>query len=92
MSGSHTRPNVVKTDAPSKFLWDVVRTWIQSNPISDKHADKHEPFKNILAQPTEYKVDFTVPAELAEKHANRQAKFLPNPEANWGPKVCPARA
>lgn len=90
VSGYHKDPQAIKTDAPSRFMWDILRTWIKQNPLK-KEPEKDSPAAKILAVEPTSEIDFTVPADLKEKIAanNKKGKvsrFPMNPEKNWGPK------
>lgn len=36
LSQSHCKPSCFKTDAPQKFVWDVIRAWEKENRASEK--------------------------------------------------------
>ena len=33
MSPAHCNPLAVKTDAPAKVLWDILRCWVKEHPV-----------------------------------------------------------
>jgi hypothetical protein len=49
-------PSSIKTNAPPAFLWDVLRTWVETNPISGKRAALDTPGNRLLKQPKTFKV------------------------------------
>ena len=92
VSGYHKDPQAIKTDAPNKFLWDVMRAWCKKNPPK-KEPEKDSAAGKILAiQPTS-EINFDHPKELRQQIAantkggkKKVSRFPMNPEANWGPK------
>jgi len=89
VSGYHKDPQAIKTDAPSRFMWDILRTWIKLNPLQKEPQPDSLAAKILAVEPTS-KIDFTISASLKNQMAaNSQSKvsrFPMNPEANWGPK------
>ncbi len=47
----HTSAQGIKTDAPGHVVWDVMRLWAESNPLSEWQGQRHSPGNAILAQP-----------------------------------------
>jgi tRNA (guanine26-N2/guanine27-N2)-dimethyltransferase len=39
VSVSHCIPQSLKTNAPQKFVWDVMRSWCTRNPVSEKKRE-----------------------------------------------------
>ena len=90
VSGYHKDPQAIKTDAPARFMWDILRTWIKANPLK-KEPEKDSPAAKILAVEPTSQIDFTIPLSLKRQIAEKNKKgkvsrFPMNPEANWGPK------
>jgi len=84
ISQTHASPIGFKTNAPSSFIWDMMRAYTAQNP--PKHPPTgNQPGAHILAKPATAQVDFTPNKEA--KFSTEVAKFLPNPEENWGPKA-----
>ena len=97
VSGYHKEPQAIKTDAPNRVVWDVMRAWCKDNPpkISKKKQKKLEASVNagggakqpsaaekILAVEPSIEIDFTVPKV---RHGKKVTRFPQNPEKNWGP-------
>jgi len=74
----HREPQAVKTDAPEKVVFDVLRTWAKAQP-----APKvvHPILKHEIETPN---IDLSEPD--SSEAVIRVPMFLPNPERNWGPK------
>jgi len=78
VSHFHREPQAIKTDAPNEVVFDLLRLW------AEEHRPVHCPLPEVLnkaltlQRPIEWKTE--------EKEAEKVAKFLPNPEPNWGPK------
>lgn len=95
VSGYHKDPQAIKTDAPNKFLWDVLRVWYKKNPPKKEPAEDSAAAKILAVEPTS-EIDFTHPKEIRENIAassrsnkdgkKKVSRFPMNPEANWGPK------
>lgn len=94
-SMTHTASNCVKTDAPVGFVWDVMRTWVKTQPgaiaeknLADVTSLSHRILTADLAFP-EKPVDFTAQAAVAAAIATLKAesgpRYVPNPGVHWGP-------
>ena len=86
MSSTHVNPLGFKTDCPPSVLWDLIRGWVETHPVTRK-LEPDSPAARILGAPSSVKANFTrvLGAISASKQA-KQARFLPNPEPNWGPR------
>lgn len=81
-SGQHKEPMAVKTDAPPKVIWDIMRTWTKLNSPQGKVYG--EIAGKIMSTEPEINVDFTIPPNFDKR---KKAKRFPmNPERDWGPK------
>lgn len=85
VSGQHKEPQAVKTDAPNRVIWDIMRSWIRDNPISVKHMKEGSVIEKILTVEPEKKIDFTIPDGFAKR--KKAQRFPMNPAKNWGPKA-----
>mmetsp|Transcript_23691 Transcript_23691/g.74540 ORF Transcript_23691/g.74540 Transcript_23691/m.74540 type:complete len:831 (-) Transcript_23691:739-3231(-) len=82
-----------KTDAPPHIIWDIMRKWVELHPLAEKRmadmAKKKDAAWHILNQKSTVDIDLAMldvnSAQQARK--NRKARYLANPEANWGPKA-----
>ena len=90
VSRSHTDPSAIKTDAPNRALWDVLRCHVQTQPKRTKGLSDTSPAHAILAIAPLVQADFTPTKEaikLLEKKdgdGNKLGRFMPNPD-EWGP-------
>ncbi|KAL4430759.1 hypothetical protein ABPG75_006015 [Micractinium tetrahymenae] len=90
-SGSHANPLGVKTDAPWTVVWDVMRCWVKEHPVKKPAAGS--PAEAILSREPELKADFSRAQQAMSKARQKGVpRYLPNPEANWGPKARHGRA
>ncbi len=81
-SGQHKEPMAVKTDAPPKVVWDIMRTWAKLNSPQGKVYEGIA--GKIMSTEPDTSVDFTVPPDFYKR---KKAKRFPmNPERDWGPK------
>lgn len=89
VSYSHACKGSVKTDAPDSFMWNMLKKWIESNPIK---GDMNVcPGKVILSKPCDDEVNFEIRNDqepLSMK--NNMLRYQENPERNWGPKPKPS--
>lgn len=86
-SQSHRDPDAIKTDAPPRVVWDMMRSWIKKHPISDKRlADPQSAVAKILAVEPRADGNFTTTAAMRAK-TTKARRWAPNPEENWGPKA-----
>ena len=83
VSGYHKEPSAIKTDAPNEVVWDIMRAWVEKNPLR-KPAPEGSPAAKILSKPPSIDVDFTIPKSM--KVDSKVARFPLNPQKNWGPK------
>ncbi|CAI5500452.1 unnamed protein product [Closterium sp. Naga37s-1] len=75
----------IKTDAPLGLIWDVMLCWIRDHPV--KSQGEGSPADTILAKPPTTEVNFAkAPKALSKAQQKGVARFVPNPEAYWGPK------
>ncbi|GAB4830749.1 hypothetical protein Ancab_004781 [Ancistrocladus abbreviatus] len=86
ISGTHVNPLGLKSDAPMNVIWDIMRCWVKNHPVKAQPRD--QPGSLILAKEPELQANFTrAVASLSKAQAKKVARFLPNPERNWGPKL-----
>jgi len=95
VSGSHTDPTAIKTNAPNEFIWDIYKAFEKTHPV--KKQSETSPSARILSTPAKHVIDFTIPKgkemEIGSSRQRRRNKedfvptFLPPPTANWGPKA-----
>ena len=94
VSSFHHEANAIKTDAPPKIVWDVMRCYCQLKPpLGSKHRKnidgQQDAGELILATQPTLEANFKAPSHLLEKWKVRQegfSRFPFNPEADWGPK------
>ena len=88
VSQSHTCDNSIKTNAPSKVIWDILRVWAK-DPLNASSRKPNSIRDCILSHEVTTPVDFT-PIEGGIMRMNARssgiARFLPNPTSYWGPK------
>jgi tRNA (guanine26-N2/guanine27-N2)-dimethyltransferase len=81
VSGSHTTPNAIKTDAPASVVFDLVRIYVQQ--LSPSHSLE----KAISLQiPEGIEIDFNIKLEESKNSMEKIPIYIPNPAAFWGPK------
>ena len=85
VSGTHANPLGVKTDAPPEVVWDVMRAWVKQHPGKGPEPGSYA--AKLLSREPAIAVNFSrAPGAVSAAKLGGLARFLPNPEANWGPK------
>jgi len=89
VSAQHKDPKALKTDAPPEVMWDIMRCWVKKHPIhANQREKKGEVGYMILAKEPKLEANFNRPASLnLRQYEKKVPRFLPNPEAFWGPKA-----
>ncbi|KAF9606003.1 hypothetical protein IFM89_021329 [Coptis chinensis] len=86
ISGTHVNPLGLKSDAPMNVIWDIMRCWVKNHPVKAQAEDQSGTV--ILAKEPTLQADFArAVASLSKAQAKKVARFLPNPEKHWGPKL-----
>ncbi|XP_031095894.1 probable tRNA (guanine(26)-N(2))-dimethyltransferase 2 isoform X1 [Ipomoea triloba] len=86
ISGTHVNPLGLKTDAPMEVIWDIMRCWIKNHPVKAQPPELSGSV--ILAKEPVLQANFArAVASLSKAQAKKVARFLPNPERHWGPKL-----
>ncbi|WIA32628.1 hypothetical protein OEZ86_003431 [Tetradesmus obliquus] len=85
VSGSHANPLALKTDAPPKVVWDIIRCWVKLHPIKPPEPNSYP--AAILSKEIETEADFRKAAGAVPESVKAGVKrFVQNP-AFWGPKA-----
>jgi tRNA (guanine26-N2/guanine27-N2)-dimethyltransferase len=85
VSGSHANPLALKTDAPPKVVWDIIRCWVKLHPIKPPEPGSYP--AAILSKEVETEADFRKAAGAVPESVKAGVKrFVQNP-AFWGPKA-----
>ncbi|KAF3444911.1 hypothetical protein FNV43_RR14604 [Rhamnella rubrinervis] len=86
ISGTHVNPLGLKSDAPTDVIWDIMRCWVKNHPVKAQSPDQAGSI--ILAKEPVLRANFArAVASLSKAQAKKVARFLPNPERHWGPKL-----
>ena len=86
VSSTHASPLGLKTDAPMRVVWDVLRCWIREHPV--KAREEASPGSRILAQPPVLEANFArARGAFSKAQEEGLTRFPTNPEAHWGPKL-----
>lgn len=94
VSGYHKDPLAIKTDAPVRVVWDILRAHAREHP--PKRAPQPDSAAaRILERELSISVDFSMPHTLVQqqkdrKQRDRVALFPENPTKGWGPKKAAA--
>ncbi|CAB4305177.1 unnamed protein product [Prunus armeniaca] len=86
ISGTHVNPLGLKSDAPMDVIWDIMRCWVKNHPVKPQPPDQSGTV--ILAKEPVLQANFArAIASLSKAQTKKIARFLPNPERHWGPKL-----
>ncbi|XP_050664762.1 probable tRNA (guanine(26)-N(2))-dimethyltransferase isoform X2 [Leptidea sinapis] len=86
VSFSHASKLSIKTDAPARLVWDIIRTWEKQFPASANKIESDLVARYILSQEIQSKVDLSE-REDANPQSRRSGalRFQFNPSRHWGP-------
>lgn len=85
VSSSHCAQNSVKTDAPQSVVWDVIRTWVQTHPVTAKRLQNSDAAKTILSKPPTTEIIFDKKYNTVPKSLQGLVRYQQNPAPYWGP-------
>ncbi|KAF2905205.1 hypothetical protein ILUMI_00982 [Ignelater luminosus] len=88
VSFTHTHKTSIKTNAPAKVIWDIMRCWESKHPLKEKRKAEKSPGNNILAKQPEKQYCFDLHRD-ANPQSRREGfvRFQENPLPFWGPGV-----
>ncbi|KAF5288456.1 hypothetical protein FQR65_LT02108 [Abscondita terminalis] len=86
VSYSHAHKTSIKTNAPPKVLWDILRCWAAEHPLSEKRRLEKSAGNNILSIKPEKEYSFSLnPAANPPSRREGYVRFQENPLPHWGP-------
>ncbi|KAJ3178922.1 RNA methyltransferase tRNA(m5U54)methyltransferase [Geranomyces variabilis] len=86
VSTTHASPNSIKTNAPGRAIWDMMRAYIVLHPITTKNFSADAPGKTILSHKQQSTVSFAAhPASNPPSRTVKLVRYQINPTKNWGP-------
>ncbi|XP_047317155.1 probable tRNA (guanine(26)-N(2))-dimethyltransferase 2 [Impatiens glandulifera] len=86
ISGTHVNPLGLKSDAPMEVIWDIMRCWVLEHPVKSQPSDQSGTV--ILSKNPVITANFArTGGSLSKAQTKKVARFLPNPEKHWGPKL-----
>ncbi|RVE42592.1 hypothetical protein evm_012761 [Chilo suppressalis] len=86
VSYSHASKTSIKTTAPTRLIWDIVRTWERTHPVKPARLEADPVAKYILSQEIQSQVDLSERPDA--NPGSRRAgvlRFQYNPVPHWGP-------
>uniref|UniRef100_T1J0H2 tRNA (guanine(26)-N(2))-dimethyltransferase n=1 Tax=Strigamia maritima TaxID=126957 RepID=T1J0H2_STRMM len=87
VSDSHACRTSVKTNAPNRVIWDIVREWGKLKGVGKKAEDSNSPASRIMAGTSSIEVNWDFhPQARPESKERSLLRYQHNPEPNWGPK------
>lgn len=76
----------IKTDAPTKVLWDIMRCWAKTHPVNKKRLIENTPAYNILKIEPEKEHSFEMHVDANPRSRELGfVRFQENPLPYWGP-------
>nr|CAI5836983.1 unnamed protein product [Callosobruchus analis] len=86
VSFTHMHKTSIKTDAPKKVVWDIMRCWAKQHPVSQKRLIEGTPAFNILNLEPDKEYSFKIHAQAnPESRKIGCLRFQENPAPHWGP-------
>ncbi|CAH2087247.1 unnamed protein product [Euphydryas editha] len=86
VSFSHASRLSLKTSAPARAVWDVVRAWHALRPARPDKIQSDPVVAYILNQPISHTIDLSLrPDANPLSRQNGRLRFQFNPAPNWGP-------
>ncbi|XP_076275723.1 tRNA methyltransferase 1 isoform X2 [Rhynchophorus ferrugineus] len=86
VSSSHMHKTAIKTNAPTKVLWDIMRSWEKIHPATQKRIADNKVALAILSKEPEERHSFKVHPEAISKTKEKGlVRFQLNPLPFWGP-------
>nr|XP_022916362.1 probable tRNA (guanine(26)-N(2))-dimethyltransferase isoform X1 [Onthophagus taurus]XP_022916363.1 probable tRNA (guanine(26)-N(2))-dimethyltransferase isoform X1 [Onthophagus taurus]XP_022916364.1 probable tRNA (guanine(26)-N(2))-dimethyltransferase isoform X1 [Onthophagus taurus]XP_022916365.1 probable tRNA (guanine(26)-N(2))-dimethyltransferase isoform X1 [Onthophagus taurus]XP_022916366.1 probable tRNA (guanine(26)-N(2))-dimethyltransferase isoform X1 [Onthophagus taurus]XP_022916367.1 len=86
VSYTHGNKYSIKTDAPGKVIWDIMRCWVKSHPVSQKRLTPGTPVEVILREKPEKDYSFEIHSEAnPESKKLGLVRYQVNPTPFWGP-------
>jgi tRNA (guanine26-N2/guanine27-N2)-dimethyltransferase len=86
VSQSHCEPHAIKTNAPSRVLWDILRCWNKKHPNTGRRDSSGTPGARILEKEPILEPNWEIPGILFRERP-AVARYPQNPEKYWGPKA-----
>ncbi|KAG4301659.1 hypothetical protein PCK1_002144 [Pneumocystis canis] len=87
VSLTHASPGSIKTNAPPKIIWNIMKSWIKQYPVAEKRIRDGTAAKEILKTESDTNIDFTLNHDIEKILKHGLLKYQLNPTKNWGPKV-----
>ncbi|KAL7276726.1 RNA methyltransferase tRNA(m5U54)methyltransferase [Rhizina undulata] len=87
VSRSHCKPCSIKTDAPQRVIWEIMRRWVEKKPVKDP-KENTAGYRILHKQDEELKkleIVFDEKLGREEEKASGVVRYQVNPTANWGP-------
>lgn len=86
VSYSHANKTSIKTNAPNRVLWDIVRAWEKKNPVKRDKLQENSPGFVILNDKSLTEVSFETHKDAVPfSQSQKLSRFQINPLAYWGP-------
>lgn len=86
VSASHMHKTAVKTNAPCKVVWDIMRCWEKLHPASQKNIANNKVASHILSQTSEQQHSFDIhPEATSQSKLKGLVRYQLNPLPFWGP-------
>ncbi|CAG9812588.1 unnamed protein product [Phaedon cochleariae] len=86
VSFTHMNKTSVKTNAPPRIVWDIMRCWAKAHPVSKKRLVDGSPASHILAIEPEKDYSFEIrPDANPASRKMGYVRFQENPAPHWGP-------
>jgi tRNA (guanine26-N2/guanine27-N2)-dimethyltransferase len=91
VSYSHCSQNSVKTNAPTSFIFSVLKKWSELKPINEKWLVPQFRVYHILKNLEDIKIDLTINENSIPPSKKDKLLRFQEPPPFWGPKAKPKR-
>ncbi|CAG9764043.1 unnamed protein product [Ceutorhynchus assimilis] len=86
VSYTHANKTSIKTDAPARVVWDIMRCWEKLHPASKKRIEGNKVASTVLQQAPQREYLFDIhPEANPESKQKGLVRFQANPMPFWGP-------
>ncbi|GJQ72207.1 hypothetical protein Trydic_g3298 [Trypoxylus dichotomus] len=88
VSYTHCNKSSIKTNAPGRVIWDIMRCWSTNHPVSKKRMVEGTPVYSILSKKSEKEYSFELhPEATPVSKKSGLVRFQANPLPFWGPGI-----
>ena len=91
VSNAHTEPQSLKTDMPTHMIWDMIKSYANSDEAVTRTPSEQSPGHIIMSTPINFTPDFTMLKGVIPNSKVNHLKRFPELPPNWGPQSRPKK-